>query len=134
MFTGPKQTKYKKTRKGKLQKFEFKSNKLKFGNAGLKALESGLINARQIEAARKVIVRKMKRKGKIWISIFPNIPITSKPTGVRMGKGKGQVSHWAARVRGGTTLFEIAGSNFSIILNALKSGGNKLPVKTKVFI
>jgi large subunit ribosomal protein L16 len=134
MLTGPKQTKYKKARKGRLKKLEFKSNKLSFGNVGLKAVESGLINTKQIEAARKAIVRKIKRKGKIWIKIFPDISITSKPTGIRMGKGKGQFSHWAARVRGGTTLFEVTGLNFNVIFNALKAGGAKLPVRTKIFI
>lgn len=134
MFTGPKQTKYKKTRKGKLSKFEFKANDLKFGTVGLKAAESGLISSRQIEASRQAIVRKMKRKGKLWIKIFPDLPITSKPTGVRMGKGKGQVSHWTARVRGGTVLFEVCGLNFNTICSALKTGGAKLPIKTKIFI
>lgn len=133
MFTGPKQTKYKKTRKGKLSRFEFKSNYLKFGTIGLKAAESGIINARQIEASRQAIVRKMKRKGKLWIKIFPDLPITSKPTGIRMGKGKGAVSHWAARVRGGTVLFEVCGLNFNTICSALKTGGAKLPIKTKIF-
>jgi large subunit ribosomal protein L16 len=133
MFTGPKQIKYKKTRKGRLKKFEYKSNKLTFGTVGLKAAESGIITARQIEASRKAIVRRIKRKGKIWIKIFPDLPITSKPTGIRMGKGKGQISHWAARVRGGTILFEVCGSNFSTIFSALKTGGAKLPVKTKIF-
>ena len=84
MFIGPKQTKYKKTKKGKLKRLEFKSNCLKFGTVGLKAAESGIINSRQIEAARQAIVRKIKRKGKVWIKIFPDLPITSKPTGVRM--------------------------------------------------
>ena len=94
MFLKPKQTKYKKIKKGKLSKFEFKSNKLKFGAIGLKAAESGTITARQIEAARQAIVRKVKRKGKIWIRIFPSLPITSKPTETRMGKGKGSVIYW----------------------------------------
>jgi large subunit ribosomal protein L16 len=80
--------------KGKLVRLEFKSNVLKFGTIGLKAAESGIINSRQIEAARQAIVRKIKRKGKIWIKIFPDLPITSKAIGVRMGKGKGPVSHW----------------------------------------
>jgi large subunit ribosomal protein L16 len=133
MFTGPKQIKYKKTKKGKLSKFEFKSNDLKFGIVGLKAMESGIINAKQIEASRQAIMRKLKRKGKIWIKIFPDLPITSKPTGVRMGKGKGQVSHWGARVRGGTVIFEVIGINFSTIFSALKTGGAKLPIKTKIF-
>jgi large subunit ribosomal protein L16 len=93
MYNAPKQTKYKKTKKGRLKKLEFKSNKLKFGTIGLKAAESGIINSRQIEAARQAIARKIKKKGKIWIKIFPDLLITLKPTGVRMGKGKGQVSY-----------------------------------------
>lgn len=134
MFTGPKEIKYKKTKKGRLRKYEFKSNDLKFGNIGLKTLESGLINARQIEAARQAIVRKMKRKGKIWIKVFPDLPVTSKPTGVRMGKGKGSVSHWAVRVKGGTVLFEAAGISVTTMVSAFKTGGAKLPLKTKIFI
>lgn len=133
MLNGPKQTKYKKTRKGKLKKLEFKSNNLKFGTIGLKAAESGIINSKQIEAARQAITRKIKRKGKVWIKIFPYLPITSKPTGVRMGKGKGNVSHWGARVQGGSVLFEICGINFNVALVALKTGGAKLPIKTKIF-
>jgi large subunit ribosomal protein L16 len=134
MLNGPRQTKYKKTRKGKLVKLEYKSNDLKFGTIGLKAAESGIINSKQIESARQAIVRKIKRKGKIWIRIFPNLSITSKPTGIRMGKGKGQVSHWGARVRGGTVLFEVCGVNFNTVFSAFKTGGAKLPIKTKIFI
>ena len=133
MFNGPKKIKYKKTKKGKLVRFEFKANRLRFGTIGLKAAEAGILNSRQIEAARQAIVRKIKRKGKIWIKIFPDLPITSKPTGVRMGKGKGQVSHWGARVSGGTVLFEICGVNFNTVLSALKTGGAKLPIRTKIF-
>jgi large subunit ribosomal protein L16 len=133
MFTGPKQIKYKKTKKGKLSKYEFKTNDLKFGTIGLKAVESGIINTRQLEAARQAIARKIKRKGKVWIRIFPDLPVTSKPTGVRMGKGKGQFSHWVARVRGGTVLFEVCGVNFSVVSKAFKTGGSKLPIKTKIF-
>lgn len=134
MFNGPKQIKYKKTRKGKLGKLEYKANNLKFGTIGLKAAESGIINSRQIEAARQAIVRKIKRKGKIWIRIFPDLPITSKPTGIRMGKGKGQVSYWGTRVKGGTVLFEICGVNFNTVFSAFKTGGAKLPIKTKIFL
>lgn len=133
MFNGPKKIKFKKTKKGKLVKLEFKANKLTFGTIGLKATESGILNSKQIEAARQSIARKTKRKAKIWIKIFPDLPITSKPTGVRMGKGKGQVSHWGARVRGGTVLFEICGVNLKVIINALKTAGAKLPIKTKIF-
>lgn len=133
MLNGPKQIKYKKTRKGKLGKFEYKTNDLNFGTIGLKAAESGVITIKQIEAARQAIVRKIKRKGKIWIRIFPYLSITSKPTGIRMGKGKGQISHWAARVKGGTVLFEICGVNFNTVFTAFKTGGAKLPIKTKIF-
>jgi len=133
MLNVPKQTKYKKTKKGKLKKLEFKSNKLIFGTIGIKAKEAGIISARQIESARQAIVRKLKRKGKVWLKIFPDVPITKKPTGVRMGKGKGQVSHWVAKVSGGTILFEICGVNNSIAIAALKTGGAKLQVKTLIF-
>lgn len=133
MLNGPRQTKYKKTKKGKLKKLEFKSNKLIFGIIGLKAKEAGIINSRQIESARQAIVRKLKRKGKVWIRIFPDISITKKPTGVRMGKGKGQVTHWGARVKGGTVLFEICGVSNNAAINAFRTGGAKLPVKTIIF-
>jgi large subunit ribosomal protein L16 len=133
MLNGPRQIKFKKTKKGKLKKLEFKSNKLIFGTIGLKAAESGILSYKQIEAARQAITRKIKRKGKVWIRIFPDLPITSKPTGIRMGKGKGQLSHWGARVSGGTTLFEICGVNNIVAKAALSTGGAKLPVKTKIF-
>jgi large subunit ribosomal protein L16 len=133
MFLQPRKTKYKKTKKGKLKKLEYKANSLRFGEVGLKAVVSGLITARQIEATRRAIARKIKRKGKIWICIFPDLPITAKPTESRMGKGKGAVSHWVARVRGGTTLFEICGVPNHIAVEALKAGSQKLSVKTKIF-
>ena len=133
MFLQPRKTKYKKTKKGKLKKLEFKANTIKFGDFGLKAQVSGVISARQIEAARRTIARKIKRKGKIWICIFPDLPITAKPTESRMGKGKGSVSHWVARVKGGHTLFEVCGVPTHIGIEALKAGGKKLSVKTKIF-
>ena len=133
MFLQPRKVKYNKIRKGKLKKLNFKDNKVRFGEVGLKATISGMITARQIESARKAIVRKIKRKGKVWICIFPNLPITAKPTESRMGKGKGVVSHWAARVRGGDTLFEICGVPLNLSIEALKAGSNKLPIKTKIF-
>jgi large subunit ribosomal protein L16 len=133
MLNGPKKIKYKKVKKGKLVKLEFKSNVLKFGTIGLKSAESGIVNSRQIESARQAIVRKIKRKGKLWIRIFPDLPITAKSTGVRMGKGKGQLSHWGARLRGGTVIFEICGVNAATVYSAFKTGGAKLPIKTKIF-
>lgn len=130
MFLQPKRSKYKKIRKGNLSKFDFRANKLKFGTIGLKALESGIISARQIEAARQAIARKIKRRGKIWIRVFPNLPITSKPTEVRMGKGKGAVDYWAVKVSGGTIVFELCGVAVNIAMSAFKTGGAKLPIKT----
>lgn len=130
----PKKTKYKKSRKRRQNTiFEFKANKLSFGEIGLKSITAGTITAKQIEAARQAITRKIKRKGKVWIRIFPHMPVTSKPTESRMGKGKGSVSHWCSYVKGGTTLFEICGVSKSIAKEALKSGGSKLPVKTIIF-
>lgn len=134
MFLQPKKSKYKKTRKGKLGGFDYKANTLKFGTIGLKALESGTISARQIESSRQAIARKIKRKGKIWIRIFPHLPITAKPTEVRMGKGKGPVKFWAAKVKKGTVLFELCGISTNSAINAFRTGGAKLPVKTKVFV
>jgi large subunit ribosomal protein L16 len=133
MQNGPKQTKYKKTKKGKLGRLEFKANSLKFGDIGLKAMESGIISVKQLEASRQAITRRIKRKGKVWIRIFPDLPITSKSIGSRMGKGKGAVSHWGARVRGGTVIFEICGVNLNTAIPAFKTGGAKLPIKTKIF-
>ena len=99
----------------------------------MKSQVAGLINARQIESARRAIVKKTKRKGKLWIRIFPDLPVTSKPTESRMGKGKGAVSYWVSRVSAGTTLFELCGLPTHIAIEALKSAGKKLPVKTKIF-
>lgn len=133
MFLQPKKTKYKKTKKGKIRKLEFKANKLIFGSVGLKAINSGIITARQIEATRQAISRKVKKKGKIWIRIFPDVPITAKPISARMGKGKGSLSHWGAKVKGGTMLFEICGvKDIKIIKSALRTGSAKLPLKTKI--
>jgi large subunit ribosomal protein L16 len=133
MFLQPKKTKYKKIQKGKLKKFKIKNNTIQFGEIGLKAINSGTINAYQIEAARKAIVRKIKRKGKIWICIFPSLPITSKVSESRMGKGKGLISHWVVKVKRGTTLFEVCGVPENISIEALTAGSKKLPVKTKIF-
>ena len=133
MFLQPKKIKYKKTKKGKLKNLEFKSNSLKFGTIGLKSINSAIINARQLEAARQAISRKIKKKGKIWNRIFPDLPITAKPISSRMGKGKGGLSHWGTRVKGGTVLFEICGvKDPKIVLAALKTGAAKLPLKTKI--
>jgi large subunit ribosomal protein L16 len=133
MFLQPKKTKYKKIRKGTLKKFEYKANTLKFGEIGLKAASSGVLSARQIESARRIIAKKIKRKGKIWLRIFPDLPITSKPSESRMGKGKGAVSYWAVRIKSGTALFEICGVPLYIAKEALLAAGKKLAIQTKVF-
>lgn len=133
MFLQPKRSKYKKVRKGTLPKLEFKANKLRFGTVGLKSIESGMISARQIEAARQSINRKIKRKGKLWVRVFPYCAITAKPTEVRMGKGKGSVDHWAAKVGGGAVLFELCGVTKNMAIAAFRTGGAKLPIKTVIF-
>jgi large subunit ribosomal protein L16 len=135
MLQGPQKLKFKKTKKGKLKRYNYKktNNILYFGTLGLKATNSGFLNLKQIEAARKIIVKKTKRKTKLWIKIFPQIPVTAKATGVRMGKGKGQFSHWGARIKSGTVLFEICGTNIQNLIIALKCGAKKLPLKTKIF-
>ena len=132
MLLQPKKTKYKKIRKGRLKKYKY-NTKLNFGTIGLKSLESGYVSARHIEAARQAINRQLKKKGKLWIKIFPNVPITKKPNEVRMGKGKGNLSHWSAKVRGGSILFEVCGVNFKTAIKAFKTGSAKLPVKTQIF-
>jgi len=132
MFLQPKHFKYKKIKKGKLQKHKYKKNKLDFGNIGLKACESGYITARQLEAARQAIVRKTGRQGKLWVKIYPKTPITKKPNEVRMGKGTGTISHWAAKTRGGSVIFELTGIDDTIARNAFRTGGAKLPVITKI--
>ena len=134
MFLQPKRLKFKKLRKGTLPNLEFRANKLKFGTIGLKAAESGTISARQLEAARQSIMRKINRKGKLWIRIFPSLPITTKPIEVRMGKGKGSVDFWASKVGIGQIVFELCGVTKNTAIAAFKTGGAKLPVKTIVVI
>lgn len=133
MFLQPKRSKYKKVRKGKLSKLNFRANKINFGTIGLKAAESGTISARQLESARQAINRKINRKGKLWIRIFPSLPITTKPTEVRMGKGKGAVDFWAAKISAGSVIFELCGVTKNTAITAFKTGSAKLPVKTIVF-
>jgi large subunit ribosomal protein L16 len=128
----PKQTKFRKQRKGRIRGLETKSNTVIFGEFGLKALECGRVSARQIEATRRAITRKVKRRGKLWIRVFPSVPVTSKPVEVRMGKGKGSVDHWICPVKAGKILYEIGGVPKVIAYNALKSGSNKLSLNTKI--
>ncbi|MEL6504544.1 MAG: 50S ribosomal protein L16 [Pseudomonadota bacterium] len=127
----PKRTKFRKAHKGRIHGNAKGGTQLTFGQYGLKALEPDRINARQIEAARRAITRHMKRAGRVWIRIFPDLPISSKPTEVRMGKGKGSPEYWAARVAPGRVMFEIDGVSEPIAREALRLGAMKLSVKTK---
>lgn len=134
MLLQPSRTKYRKIRKGRLKRLNFKSNTLKFGTVGLKSTESGFISGKQLEAARQAISRRISRNGKLWSRVQPTLSITSKPLEVRMGKGKGNVDYWATRVKGGTVLFELCGIKLDVASQAFKTGAAKLSVKTKVFI
>nr|YP_010131941.1 ribosomal protein L16 [Odontella regia]QQD79320.1 ribosomal protein L16 [Odontella regia] len=133
MFLQPKKTKYRKSQKGSKFNLEFRSAKLRKGVIGLKSAEPGIITARQLEAARKVISRKTNREGKMWIRIFPKTPISKKPVEVRMGKGKGSITHWGAKVKRGTVMFELCGLPLRTAIVALNAGGTKLPIKSVIF-
>ena len=128
----PKRTKYRKAHKGRIHGAAKGGTELNFGSIGLKAVEPERITARQIEAARRAISRHMKRQGRVWIRIFPDVPVSSKPTEVRMGKGKGSVDYWAAKVKPGRVMFEIDGVSEVIAREALRLGSMKLPVQTRV--
>ncbi|WP_102958518.1 50S ribosomal protein L16 [Mangrovicella endophytica] len=127
----PKRTKYRKAFKGRIHGTAKGGSSLNFGAFGLKAMEPERVTARQIEAARRAITRQMKRQGRVWIRIFPDLPVTSKPTEVRMGKGKGGVDYWAARVHPGRIMFEIDGVPEDVAREAMRLGAAKLPIKTR---
>tara|TARA_B100000945_G_scaffold64243_1_gene47998 strand:- start:195 stop:617 length:423 start_codon:yes stop_codon:yes gene_type:complete len=128
----PKKTKYRKAHKGRIRGKAKGGTTLNFGSYGLKALTAERVTSRQIEAARRAITRHMKRAGKVWIRIFPDVPVSKKPTEVRMGKGKGTPEYWAARVKPGRVMFEIDGVNADIAHTALNLGSSKLPLQTKI--
>jgi len=127
----PKRTKYRKQHKGRVHGLAKGGIALNFGAFGLKAMTPGRINAREIEAARRAITRHMKRAGRLWIRVFPDVPISKKPTEVRMGKGKGTPEYWVARVHPGRILFELEGVSPSIARRALELGAAKLSVRTR---
>ena len=127
----PKKTKFRKAHKGRIHGVAKGGVSLAFGNFGLKALEPERVTARQIEAARRVISRFIKRQGKLWIKIFPDVPVSSKPAEVRMGKGKGAPEYWACRDKPGRILFELDGVPEEIARTAFEKGSAKLPIKTK---
>lgn len=128
----PKRTKFRKQHKGRIKGVAKSGTDLNFGSYGLKALEPERITARQIEATRRAITRAMKRAGRVWIRIFPDVPVSKKPTEVRMGKGKGAPEYWAARVKPGRIMFEIDGVSESVARHALELGAAKLPIKTRI--
>ena len=127
----PKKTKYRKQQKGRIRGKATRGNRVTDGEYGLQSLELGLITSNQIEAARVAMTRYIKRGGKVWIKIFPDKPITRKPIGTRMGKGKGAVEYWVAPVKPGRVMFEIAGVAEEVAREALRLAANKLSVKCK---
>ena len=128
----PKRTKYRKAFKGRIKGASKGGTSLNFGSFGLKALEPERVTARQIEATRRAVTRHKKRQGRVWIRVFPDLPVSAKPIEVRMGKGKGSVDRWVARVAPGRILFEIDGVSEDVAREALRLGAAKLPIKTKI--
>ena len=128
----PKRVKYRKQQRGRMRGKALRGAEVTFGEFGLQALEPGWISARQIEAARRALVRVMRRRGKMWIRIFPDKPYTHKPPETRMGKGKGNVEYWVAVIRPGRIMFEIGGLPSQISVEALRQAAYKLSIKTKV--
>jgi len=127
----PARTKYRKQHKNRVRGKALKGNTLSFGDYGIQSLERGWMTAQQIEAARVAVTRHLKRKGKVWIRVFPHKPITKKPLETRMGKGKGAVDHWVAVIKPGTVLFEVGGVPMSAARAGLRLSDTKLPFKTR---
>jgi large subunit ribosomal protein L16 len=128
----PKRVKYRKQFRGRMKGKAQRGNKVDFGDLGLQSLEPAWITSRQIEAARRTIVRHLKRRGKVYIRIFPDKPVTQKPAETRMGKGKGAVDHWVAVVKPGRVMFEVGGVSEDVAREALRRASYKMPVKTKI--
>ncbi len=127
----PKRTKFRKAHKGRIHGKAKGGSQLNFGAYGLKAMSPERVTARQIEAARRAMTRHMKRAGRVWIRIFPDVPISQKPAEVRQGKGKGTPEYWACRVKPGRIMFEIDGVSIDVARRALELGAAKLPVQTR---
>ena len=127
----PKRTKFRKQHKGRIHGAAKGGTSLNFGAYGLKAMEPERLNAREIEAARRAITRHMKRAGRVWIRVFPDVPVSKKPAEVRMGSGKGAPEFWAARVKPGRVLFELDGVSVQVAREALELAAAKLPIKTR---
>ena len=127
----PKRTKFRKAHKGRLKGVATSGTTLNFGAYGLKAVEPGRLTARQIEATRRAVTRHIKRAGRVWIRIFPDVPVSKKPTEVRMGKGKGSPEYWMVRVPPGKIMFELDGVPLEVAKEAFERGSAKLPIKTR---
>ncbi|WP_306640242.1 50S ribosomal protein L16 [Sanyastnella coralliicola] len=130
----PKRTKFRKMQKGRIRGMAQRGSTIAFGSFAIKSTDEGFITSRQIESARIALTRYMKREGKVWIRIFPDKPITSKPAEVRMGKGKGAPSHWVAVVKPGRIMFEIDGVPLAVAQEGLRLAAQKLPVRTKFVV
>ena len=128
----PKRTKFRKAHKGRIKGIATSGHSLAFGQFGLKALEPDRVTARQLEAARRALTRHMKRAGRVWIRVFPDVPVSKKPAEVRQGKGKGSPEYWAARVKPGRILFELDGVPGHLAKVAFERAAEKLPIKVKV--
>ena len=127
----PKRVKYRKHHRGRMKGMAHRGNKVSFGEYGLQALEPCWMTSRQIEAARRAIVRHVRRSGKLWIRVFPDKPVTKRPAETRMGKGKGNVDHWVAVVKPGRMLFEISGVSEESARSAMRLASHKLPIQTR---
>lgn len=130
----PKRTKFRKMQKGRIKGLAQRGSTIAYGSFALKSMDEGFITSRQLEAARVALTRYMKREGKVWIRIFPDKPMTSKPAEVRMGKGKGAPSHWVAVVKPGRIMFEVDGVPMEVAQEALRLAAQKLPVRTKTVV
>ena len=130
----PKRTKFRRVQKGRSRGLSHRGSTISFGSFALKCLEPGWITSRQIEASRIAVTRHMKREGKVWIRIFPDKPVTSKPAELRMGKGKGAPSHWVAVIKPGRIMFEADGVAYEVAKEALRLAAQKLPVKCKFVV
>ncbi|MBK6860586.1 MAG: 50S ribosomal protein L16 [Saprospiraceae bacterium] len=130
----PKRLKYRKQQKGRNKGMAHRGSTIAFGTYGLKSMDSARLTSRQIEAARVAMTRHMKREGTVWIRIFPDKPITSKPAEVRMGKGKGALDHYVAVIKPGTILFEMDGIPYDVAVEAFALAAQKLPIKTKTIV
>jgi len=127
----PKRVKYRKHHRGRMKGMAHRGNKVSFGEYGLQALEPCWMTSRQIEAARRAIVRHVRRSGKLWIRVFPDKPVTKRPAETRMGKGKGDVDHWVAVVKPGRMIFEISGVSEESARSAMRLASHKLPIQTR---